>query len=95
MPQKLDLPEDWIRQLEAMQRYRSASELAKTHGAPAHKVRHGELEIWHYPLGVLSGMLYSVHVAVENDEASQTYMAMEPSAGPDTVQPQRPWWRFW
>jgi hypothetical protein len=95
MAQKSDVAEEWIRQLEAMKRFHSAAALAKEYGPPPHKVRQGELEIWHYPLGVLGGMLYSVHIAVEGDEASQTYMAMEPSNASDTVRPLRPWWRFW
>jgi hypothetical protein len=72
----------------------NAAELVLAHGAPPHKVQHGGIEIWHYPLGVVAGMLYSIHVAVEGDNASQVYMHMEPITAPDTVREARPWWRF-
>jgi hypothetical protein len=78
-----------------MKNHKSAAELARVHGAPAHKVQHGEIEIWHYPLGVSGGTLYSIHVAVLGDDASQVYMFMEPSSAPDTERKPRSWWRFW
>ena len=53
------------------------------------------MEIWHYPLGVLAGTLYSIHVAVSANAAPMAYMHMEPSSAPDTAKGKRPWWRFW
>ena len=76
-----------------MKRVQSAFSLENEHGAPPHKQQHGEVEIWHYPLGIVGGMMYAIHVAVVGDDASQTYMFTEPSESPDTVHSRRPWWR--
>jgi len=97
MPKKHAIPKEWTDRLEAMRQFRTAAELALAHGPPPHKQRHEDMEIWHYPLGVTNGMLYSIHVAVFGEDASQIYMHMEPSDAPATVAPQRkrPFWRFW
>lgn len=95
MPQHAAVPEGWIQRLESMKRCGSAAELTREFGSPPHKSHHGDMEIWHYPLGVAGGMLYSIHVAVVGDDASQTYMHMEPSDAPDTIPQRRPWWRLW
>src|SRR6202030_2204968 len=71
MSKKNAVPPEWIARLEAMRQIRSSGELAREHGTPPHKQVHGEMEIWHYPLGVAGGMLYSIHVAVVGDDASQ------------------------
>ena len=86
--------EKWSSLLEEMKRCQSAEELARVHGQPAHKLQHCEIEIWHYPLGAASGMLYSIHVSVWPNQSSQIYMHMEPTNVPDTPL-QRPWWMLW
>jgi hypothetical protein len=97
MSQKKPIPAEWLGRLEAMKEIGRPTDLIDKFGLAPHKVQHGEMEIWHYPLGVVGGMLYSIHVAVVNDDASQIYMHMEPSTAPDTLRglPRRPWWRFW
>jgi hypothetical protein len=90
------MPEDmtpWTRRLEGMKSCRTTAELVKNHGAPAHKVQHGAMEIWHYPLGIVNGTLYSIHVAVAGTEAAQVYMHLEPTS--EGRADRRPWWRFW
>lgn len=68
--------------------------MVRQYGEPGHKVPEDDLEIWHYPLGAESGMLYSVHVAVSPDQSSQVYMHMEPTHLPDTKVRANSW-RFW
>jgi hypothetical protein len=92
--QKQSIPSEWVKRLIAFKAYASADELAKSH-PPPHKMKSDGMEIWHYPLGVLAGTLYAIHVAVSSDGVPVAYMHMEPSAGPDTVKPSRPWWRLW
>ena len=94
MPQKSSLPSEWVERLTAFKAFSSAAELEKLH-PPPHKMASGGTEIWHYPLGVIAGTLYSIHIAVAGNDAPMAYMHMEPSRAPDTVRPQRPWWRFW
>jgi hypothetical protein len=95
MPQKSPVPSEWIERVNAFKAFASSSELAAVH-PPPHKMTSGGMEIWHYPLGVVAGTLYSVHVAVSGNDAPMAYMHMEPSDAPDTlVVPKRPWWRFW
>jgi hypothetical protein len=90
----------WVRQLEEMKACGRADEIAARFGPPAHKVREGDVEIWHYPLGLSGGMTYSIHVAVAGgDDAArpQAYMHMEASATVDESagKPKRPWWKLW
>ena len=77
-----------------MKKCKSVAELVQQYGEPGHKVLVDGLEIWHYPLGAESGMLYSVHVAVSPDQSSEIYMHFEPTDLPDTSV-QSDWWRFW
>ena len=94
MPQKSSVPSEWVERLIAFKAFASADELSTAH-PPAHKMSTGGVEIWHYPLGVSGGTLYSIHVTVSGDGIPMAYMHMEPSDAPDTVKPSRPWWRFW
>jgi hypothetical protein len=71
---------------------KSIAELVRQYGEAPHKVPQDAFEIWHYPLGAESGMLYSIHVSVWPDQSSQIYMHMEPTEAPDTA--PRPRWRF-
>ena len=95
MPQKSSVPSEWIERVNAFKAFASSRELAAVH-PPPHRMASGETEIWHYPLGVIAGTLYSIHVAVSGKDAPMAYMHMEPSDAPDTVAaPKRPWWQFW
>jgi hypothetical protein len=94
MPQKTSIPSEWVERLNAFKEFSSAAELEKSH-PPPHRMASGGEEIWHYPLGVIAGTLYSIHVAVSGTGAPMTYMFMEPSNAPDTVKPKRPWWQLW
>lgn len=83
----------WTRHLIEIKGCKSVAELVRKYGEPPHKVPEDGFEIWHYPLGVASGTLYSIHVSVWPDRPFQAYMYMEPVSIPDTPQPA--WWRFW
>jgi hypothetical protein len=69
----------WEQQLQAMKRCRNITELVSRFGEPHHRVQQQGFEIWHYPLGVASGMLYSIHVSVWPDQRSQIYLFFEPT----------------
>jgi hypothetical protein len=84
---------DWARLLEAMKRCRTSAELVERHGQPTHKLKDPAVEIWHYPLGIARGTLYSIHVAVDDADAPMAYMHVEPTDKPDTVA-ARPRWRL-
>jgi hypothetical protein len=94
MPQQPSVPQEWVERLNAFQAFTSAAELEKSH-PPPHRIAAGEMEIWHYPLGVLAGTLYSIHVAVSANAAPMAYMHMKPSSAADTAKGKRPWWPFW
>jgi hypothetical protein len=94
MPQQPRELAEWTRRLEAMQECRTSTELVARHGEPAHKLTDPAMEIWHYPLGIADATLYSIHVAVDGDNAPMAYMHVEPTDKPDTVM-ARPWWKFW
>jgi len=72
-----------------MQKGKRAADLVSRNGEPHHKVQEAGFEIWHYPLGVVSRMLYSVHVTVHPDQSCQAFMFMEPTNLPDSPA-QRP-----
>jgi hypothetical protein len=84
--------EQWARLLEEMKRCKSAAELVQAHGQPAHKLSQGDIEIWHYPLGVDQGLLYAIHGAVQGDQLKQLYLHMEPTAD-STLPAKPPWWK--
>ncbi len=84
--------EKWSHLLEEMKRCKSAAELVQAHGQPAHKIQHGEFEIWHYPLGVDDGSLYTIHAAVVGDQLKQLYLHMEPAAEA-SAPAKTPWWK--
>jgi hypothetical protein len=83
----------WEGRCLQMMKCKSASALVARYGEPPHKVQSDGFEIWHYPLGIASGTLYSIHVCVQPDQSARAYMHMEPSNAPDTPQPA--WWKFW
>ena len=86
--------QEWEARLQEMQRYPTASGLAARFGPPSHKMTHGDLEIWHYPLGFDSGQLYSIHVAVSDGRLSQVYLYFEPAPA-NHPGSRPPWWKFW
>ncbi len=74
----------WQRRLQQMKECKSITDLVRLHGEPPHKVPQEGFEVWHYPLGVAGGTLYSIHVSVWPDQARQIYMHMEPTSLPET-----------
>ena len=72
--------ERWERQALDMREFKTVAELVARYGEPHHKDQRDGFEIWHYPLGVASGMLYSVHVSVWPGQRFQVYMHMEPTS---------------
>lgn len=81
------LPE-WHYRLRKMQQCATLDALVTLCGPPHHKAQQGALEIWHYPLGVESGMVYSIHVSVSPDQSRQVILHFAPA-------PRRRWWHFW
>jgi hypothetical protein len=81
--------QDWKRRVVKMQKCKLVADLVARHGEPHHKVQQTGFEIWHYPLGVASQTLYSVHVSVQPDQSCQAFMFMEPTDAPDTPQPSQ------
>jgi len=69
-----------------MQKCETTEQLVAAYGPPSHKAE-GPLEIWHYPLGVLNEMLYSIHAVIEGRHVSQLYIHMVPAKG---AAPPRP-----
>jgi hypothetical protein len=80
---------EWHRRLQKMQECKTLDALVVFHGPPHHKVQQQGFEIWHYPLGVESGMFYSIHVSVWPDQSRQTFLYFEPASI------RRCWWQFW
>jgi hypothetical protein len=77
-----------------MQQCSRVAELVSKFGEPHHKVQQTGFEIWHYPLGVDSRMLYSVHVSVQPDGPCRAFMFMEPTELADSPVVHH-WWEFW
>jgi len=63
-----------------MQDCATVADLLMQFGPPHHKVPQDGFEIWHYPLGIESGMVYSIHVSVWPDQNRQTYLYFEPAS---------------
>lgn len=74
----------WERRVAEMQECKRTSDLVARYGEPHHKDPQTGFEVWHYPLGVASGMLYIVHVAVQPDHSCQAFMFFEPTHLADT-----------
>ncbi|HTS16255.1 MAG TPA: hypothetical protein VMP11_01655 [Verrucomicrobiae bacterium] len=83
----------WHRRALQMMKCKTAATLIKRYGQPSHKVQCDQFEIWHHPLGVDDGTLYTVHVCVPTNQSARACLHMDPSTLPDTPQP--PWWKFW
>jgi hypothetical protein len=91
MPSQLP---NWQKRLKQMQDCASVAELLAQHGEPHHKVPQDGFEIWHYPLGIEQGMVYSIHVPVWPNGQRQTYLYFEPTSDNVSIR-RRPWWQFW
>jgi hypothetical protein len=78
-PPRKGLPKEWCHRLEQMKKCQTPEQLVRQFGEPAHKVRTGEMDIWHYPLGFAGGFLYSIHAVTTRNDLSQLYMHMEPA----------------
>jgi hypothetical protein len=70
----------WQSQLKQMQDCPTVADLLTQFGPPHHKVPQDGFEIWHYPLGLESCMVYSIHAAVWPDQTRQTYLYFEPAS---------------
>lgn len=79
----------WHACLEKMKACQTLDALVTIHGPPQRKVKVEGFEIWHYPLGIESGMSYSIHVSVWPDQSKQVFLYFEPTP------PRRRWWQFW
>ena len=79
-PPRKSVPDEWHRRLDRMKKCGTQQELLHKFGEPAHKAPSGEFEIWHYPLGLAGGFLYSIHAATTGHDLNQIYMHMEPVA---------------
>jgi hypothetical protein len=84
----------WARRLEQMKACQTTADLIARYGEPHHKVQQDGFEIWHYPLGVASGMLYSIHVSAWPDRPPQTYLFFEPTDLEDSPVPEPSWQRW-
>jgi len=69
----------WQRRIDRMKRCSTPDELVKRCGKPAHRIDSPGVCVWHYPLRVIDGTLFSIHVAVDNGNHMQVYLAMEPT----------------
>ena len=65
--------------------------LITLNGPPHHKEQREGFEVWHYLLGVESGMFYTIRVSVWPDQSKQVLMHSVPASRP----PWRQWWLFW
>ena len=78
----------WHSCLEKMKACTTLDALVTMHGPPHRKVKVEGFEIWHYPLGIESGMSYSIHVSVWPDQSKQVFLYFEPFS-------RHRWWQFW
>jgi hypothetical protein len=82
----------WQRLLQQMQQCKTVAELVAHHGEAHHKDPQKGFEIWHYPLGVEEGQLYSIHVAIYPEGPRQAYLFFEPTVLPESP-PAIPDWQ--
>jgi hypothetical protein len=94
MSRKPDDLQEWRHRIERMKQCGTAAELLAQHGEPAHKDRSSSMDIWHYPLGIAKGTLYSIHAAVMQDQLLHVYMHLEPIGDTASNPPKRPWWEL-
>jgi len=82
----------WQRLLQQMQQCKTVADLVARHGEAHHKDPQKGFEIWHYPLGVEQGQLYSIHVAIYPEGPRQAYLFFEPTVLPESP-PAIPDWQ--
>jgi hypothetical protein len=85
---------EWHSRLRKMQECSTLDALVTLCGPPRHKVQREGFEIWHYPLGIESDMVYSIHVSVWPDQSKQVFLYFEPASTRNSAQRHR-WWQFW
>jgi hypothetical protein len=71
--------QEWHRRLEGIQQCKTLDAIVALYGPPTYRVQQQGFEIWHYPLGVDTGMEYSIHVSVWPDRSPQAFLDFEPS----------------
>jgi len=79
-PPRKGPPTEWTCHVVKMKKCKTPQDLVREFGEPAHKIRTGDLEIWHYPLGFYDGFLYSIHAVSAGNDVNQVYMHMEPGS---------------
>lgn len=72
----------WERRIARMKRCRTPQELVRRFGEPDHKLEQEDVAIWHYPLKVIDGWLYAIHVAVMDGSVSQVYIHISSITAP-------------
>jgi hypothetical protein len=85
---------EWHWRVKRMQECSTLDALVTLCGSPHHKVQQEGFEIWHYPVGVESGMVYSIHVSVWPDQSKQAFLYFEPASTRKSPSRRR-WWQFW
>src|SRR6478672_438946 len=83
---------EWQRRVQEVQKCNTLDALVTLHGPPHHKVPQEGFEIWHYPLGIESGMVYSIHVSVWPDQTKQAFLYFEPTSNSHSPVRRR-WWQ--
>lgn len=83
---------NWQRLLQQMQQCKTVADLVARHGEAHHKDPQNGHEIWHYPLGVENGLLYSIHVPIWPEGPRQAYLFFEPTVLPEST-PLAPDWQ--
>ncbi len=71
----------WQRRIAKMRRCRTAEEIARRCGRPAHTVEEQGATIWHYPLRIVGSTVYGIHVTFQAGQRPQVYLHMEPANG--------------
>jgi hypothetical protein len=71
--------DQWRQRLQAVKSCHSTDEVVRTLGSPDRKVPERGREIWHYPLGVVGGSLYSIHVVAGEGALNEAYMHATPA----------------
>jgi hypothetical protein len=67
-------PAEWFLRLDRMKKCLTAEQMVSEFGEPAHKLPMGVMEVWHYPLGIDGGVLYSIHAVEERSVIRQVYL---------------------
>ena len=68
----------WKRRIARMKRCRTPEELTKRCGKPHHTLEEDGITFWHYPLKVIAGTFYAIHVAFLTGAPAQAYVHVTP-----------------